>query len=336
LRCPGLKCPSPQHLPSTTIQPVGHISRFQADNFISLPSRLDQTDHIWAFRNILGLSGVGLLFTASSVHNCRPRAASSPQNTTSPSCSLIAQVSEEVHTRNSHFGRGEGGPCIWYAMEDPQANLSMHHIDSAPPMLKTKGMSSVSTSPEHSRARSKKTRCADQPSYTDSRPQIRRRESYADGTRRGRSCTRSVSPESAKRRSMRRRRSRSPSRSCSTSAAESQSPTVKRQRRSHNEQANDEHFKSDIPAGVARDESRESMRSRSKRRKKYRRRSDYAAAAADAAEDTDLRSLRGARPNADENQNGDMPCDGNADDRIECFESVLEEDEEGDGSALKP
>jgi hypothetical protein len=111
---------------------------------------------------------------------------------------------------------------------------------------------------------------------------------------------------------------------------------VKRQRRSQNEQANDEHVKRDIPAGAARDESRESMRSRSKRRKKYRRRSDYAAAAADAAEDIDLRSLRGARPSADGSQDGNLPVDGKADDRTECFESVLEEDEEVDGSALKP
>lgn len=80
------------------------------------------------------------------------------------------------------------------------------------------------------------------------------------------------------------------------------------------------------------------MRSRSKRRKKYRRRSDYAAAAADAAEDIDLRSLRGARPNAEGSQDGNLPVDGQADDRTECFESVLEEeeDEEVGGSALNP
>ena len=210
-------------------------------------------------------------------------------------------------------------------MEDPLSSLSTHHIKSVPPIHKAEDTTSVSNSPEHSRARSKRTRVGDEHSY-----EKRRRESYADGTRRGRSRTRSVSPESAKRRTMRRRRSRSPSRSCSTSATEMlqmQSSIVKRQRRSQNDQAKDEHVKEDIQQVLARDGSRESMRSRSKRRKKYRRRSDHAAAAADSARTT-LRRLRGVRSTGDPTQNRDLPDEGRNHDRKASFEGVLEEDDE--------
>jgi hypothetical protein len=195
-------------------------------------------------------------------------------------------------------------------MEDPQSNLPTRRVDIVHPIHKTKRTPSVSTSPEHSRARSKEIRAADQPSYSDLRPQMRRRESYADGTRRGRSRTRSVSPRSAKTRAMRRRRSRSPSRSCSDSATESHSLSSKKQKRSPDGQANDQYTKGNTSEAVARDDSRESMRTRSKRRKKYRRRSDYAAAGADIADiaqGTDLRSLRGVSSTTDANESGDVP-----------------------------
>lgn len=112
-----------------------------------------------------------------------------------------------------------------------------------------------------------------------------------------------------------------------------QTSNVKRQRICQNDQAKDEPAKGDIPAMIVRDESRESVRSRSKRRKQYRRRSDYAAAAADTARDVDLGSLRSVSSMGDPSQNGDLPHEGSAHDRTESFESVLEEDEEVDGKA---
>jgi hypothetical protein len=202
-------------------------------------------------------------------------------------------------------------------MEDPQPSLPAHKIESVQPIHKMNQSPRIAASPEHSRARSKRIRAAGQPAYNASRPQIRRRESYADGTRRGRSRTRSVSPTSAKRRTMRRRRSRSPSRSCSTSATETQSTSLKRQRGSQNSPVNSDDPEEASPELPARDESRECMRSRSKRRKKYRRRSDYAAIAAEVEENGGLRKLQSV-----------MSTDTT---RTESFESVLEEDEEAGG-----
>ncbi|KAF7510489.1 hypothetical protein GJ744_006335 [Endocarpon pusillum] len=212
-------------------------------------------------------------------------------------------------------------------MEEPQPSLAAHHMKQDEPIFKMKEIPSTSTSPEHSRARSKGSRAAGQPLDSDGRHRIRRRESYVDGTRRGRSPTRSVSPQSTKHRSMRRRRSRSPSRSCSTSATDVPSSNVKRQRRSQHGQATDEHATEDTSGMTARDESRESMRSRSKRRKKYRRRSDYAATSAEIARDTALEGLRGMNIPGDRAQNTDMPSEGGIHDRTGSFESVLEEDE---------
>lgn len=206
-------------------------------------------------------------------------------------------------------------------MEDPKSAQTPHPIDPVRPTRKMRGYLSGSTSPEHSRARSKKMRATDKLSYTEFGPQ-RRRESYADGTRRGRSQTRSVSPGSLKRRAVRRRRSRSPSRSCSTSATDMQSSGVKRQRRNQNLEKEGEDAREVQSDSGQRNQSRESMRSRSKRRKRYRRRSDYAAATADIARETDLSSLRTMASTEDANSVE------RAYERTEKIESVLEEDEE--------
>jgi hypothetical protein len=112
-----------------------------------------------------------------------------------------------------------------------------------------------------------------------------------------------------------------------------QSSNVKRQRRCPSDQAMDEHAEQDTPAMTDRDESRESVRSRSKRRKRYRRRSDYAAAAADTARDIDLASLRSVSSVGGSTRDGDMPQEEGSYARTESFESVLEEDEEADGTA---
>jgi hypothetical protein len=219
-------------------------------------------------------------------------------------------------------------------MEDPQPSLLAHHMETNQPTYTKREIPSVSASPEHSRARSKRSRAIEHPAHSECRPQIRRRESYTDGNRRGRSRTRSVSPQSNKRTMRRRRRrSRSPSRSCSTSDTEMQSSNVKRQRRGHSDQAMDEHAEQDASATTDRDESRESVRSRSKRRKRYRRRSDYAAAAADSARDVDLPVLRSVSSVGGSTQKGDMPQEGRLYAKTESYESVLEEDEDADGTA---
>ena len=210
-------------------------------------------------------------------------------------------------------------------MEDPQSALTTHHLDAVQRFHRTNDSTSIPTSPEHSRARSKKTRAFDQTSKSKARPQIRRRESYADGTRRGRSRTRSVSPGSAKRRVLRRRRSRSPSRSCSTSATETQSPSAKRKRRSRFDDVGDEDAGEVLAEVVIRDDSRESMRSRSKRRKKYRRRSDYAGPAAEIGQESHIRNLRSMKAA------GDTQEEGRPYNKTDSFESVLEEDEDRDG-----
>jgi hypothetical protein len=111
-----------------------------------------------------------------------------------------------------------------------------------------------------------------------------------------------------------------------------QSSNVKRQRRCPSDQAMDEDVKQDTPVMIARDESRESVRSRSKRRKRYRRRSDYAAAAADTARDGDLASLRSVSSMGDAIRDVDEPQKERSYDRTESFESVLEVDEEADGT----
>jgi hypothetical protein len=112
-----------------------------------------------------------------------------------------------------------------------------------------------------------------------------------------------------------------------------QSSNVKRQRRGHSDQAMDEHAEQDASSMTDRDESRESVRSRSKRRKRYRRRSDYAAAAADSARDVDLPVLRSVSSVGGSTQKGDMPQEGRLYAKTESFESVLEEDEDADGTA---
>lgn len=178
-------------------------------------------------------------------------------------------------------------------MEDPQPCSSTHHHDRIQPTQQPQPTPSVLSSPEHSRSRSKKIRAANQLTGSGRPSHPRRRESYADGTRRGRSRTRSISPGSVKHRATRRRRSRSPSRSCSTTATETQSSDLKRCRRSGKDQSNDERTKTDVLIAMARDDSRESMRSRSKRRKKYRRKSDYTSTAGDVVGANELRTLRG-------------------------------------------
>jgi hypothetical protein len=212
-------------------------------------------------------------------------------------------------------------------MEDPQPNILLQN-DRIRPSRRQPHISSIPESPEHSRARSKNIRTADQPTKTDSRPWIRRRESYADGTRRGRSRTRSVSPESTIRRAVRRRRSRSPSRSCSTTTEESPSPGIKRQRTNHTVGGADGNVDARLPETPLREGSRESMRSRSKRRKKYRRRSDYASAAADTLKDADLSALRKASKGGS-NPGQIARSGGRSYDKTESFESVLEEEEDG-------
>lgn len=182
------------------------------------------------------------------------------------------RASPPVSTNRPSFAPGN-------QREDSHPRSNMHHHDRIQPTHQPQGTPSVSSSPEHSRSRSKKIRAATQLTDSGTQPHFRRRESYADGTRRGRSRTRSISPGSVKHRAIRRRRSRSPSRSCSTSATETQSSDLKRRRRSGRRESNDERNKTDLPIPVARDDSKESMRSRSKRRKKYRRKSDYAATA---------------------------------------------------------
>jgi len=108
---------------------------------------------------------------------------------------------------------------------------------------------------------------------------------------------------------------------------------VKRKRTGQNDQANEEHGKGDLTAAMAWNESRESMRSRSKRRKKYRRRSDYAAAAADLAPDIALQSLREGVLAGGTSPDRDVSSRERARDRTESFGSVLEEDEGMDGAA---
>ncbi len=216
-------------------------------------------------------------------------------------------------------------------MEEPQPNLPAHPMKHDQPVYKTKEIPSASTSPEHSRSRSKRSRAAEQPLDSDVRHQIRRRESYVDGTRRGRSPTRSLSPDSTKHRTMRRRRSRSPSRSCSTSATDVPGSNMKRQRVWPHGQATDEHARDDPSRQSARDESRESIRSRSKRRKKYRRRSDHAAASAvaqaDIVRDTASGGLGDMNSIGDRAQVTDETSQGGIYDRTRSFDSVLEEDE---------
>lgn len=102
---------------------------------------------------------------------------------------------------------------------------------------------------------------------------------------------------------------------------------MKRQRRSQDGQAKDEHATEGTPGMTAREKSRESIRSRSKRRKKYRRRSDYAAAAAETVRDTPLVGLRDMKLPEDRARMTDPPTEGGTYDRTGSFESVLEEDE---------
>lgn len=239
--------------------------------------------------------------------------------------SVALQVTRDL-SKGQRPGPRTSELLFWPIMEDPQSRLSRKPSDNVHSTSETRVNQSVSASPEHSRARSKNIRAADQSSYAAARPQIRRRESDADGTRRGRSRTRSISPESAKRKTMRRRRSRSPSRSCSTSAAESQSSNLKKQR-SHTKLTSAEYIDGDRSAAIVRVESRESTRSRSKRRKKYRRRSDYAAAVTDTGQAANLKDLREMKRTEGPTTNSDIHQEGRAQDKTESFESVLEEDE---------
>lgn len=213
-------------------------------------------------------------------------------------------------------------------MEDPQLTFPNPHIDVGQPIDGKRKAPCLPTSPEHSRARSKKACISNPPSNLQPCPRTRRRISDADGTRRGRSRTRSVNADSAKRRSVRRRRSRSPSRSCSTSANEVQSPRDEMQRKSGPHTAYDEHVNRDISAVATRNKSRDSMRSRSKRIKKYRRRSDYAVAAENLADANDLETLRDLRQRGDPTQMGSVPLDGEAQRRPKSCEDVLEEEDE--------
>lgn len=101
---------------------------------------------------------------------------------------------------------------------------------------------------------------------------------------------------------------------------------MKRRRRCEKDQAKDEHAGADLPEVVARDASRESMRSRSKRRKKYRRRSDYAAAVGDIALGTELKVLRDVSSVGFTDLNEEVLYEGRAPDTTKSFDSSLEED----------